>query len=84
MMDKYLEQDKPTVAYLFTRKDLTFIGTQAQGDVLYFIFSPKNLASNYAQLFLTKRAELIQPKDFADAQRTIVDIIWKWRKSRDE
>lgn len=82
-MNNYKEKDKGISAYLLLCKDLRFEGTEPEGDVLYFLFSPNELARQQAELYIAKRTDPIQPKDYAEANQTINDLIWRWRKSRD-
>jgi len=82
-MEKYSEKDKSIAAFLLICKNLKFQGTQPNGEVLLFLFSPANEAKRQAELFYAKQAEPIQPKDYAEAQQTIIDLIWRWRKSKD-
>ena len=83
MMNDFKEKSKDIVAYLLTCEDIKFQGTQPEGDVLYFIFPPADKAQRYADQFLAKQTEPIQPKDYAEAQQTVTDLIWRWRKQRD-
>lgn len=82
-MNEYQESDKSIIAFLLTRKDVQFLGTSPLGNVLYFRFQPPELAKKLSELFYAKQVEPIQPKDYAEAQQTVTDIIWRWRKSRD-
>lgn len=82
-MNDFKEKSKDVVAYLLICEDIKFQGTRPEGDVLYFIFTPTDKAQHYADQFLAKQTEPIQPKDYAEAQQTVTDLIWRWRKSRD-
>lgn len=82
-MDTYEEKDKYIAAYLMALEDVSFTGTKAVGDVVYFQFSPAEKARNYGEQFLAKSAMPIQPKDFVDAIGTVTRLIWRNRNSRD-
>lgn len=82
-MEIHREKDKSIAAYLLISKDVKFLGTEGAGDVLYFKFSPADIAYARAEQFLAKQADLVQPKDFADASTTVIDLIWRWRKEKD-
>ena len=82
-MKDYEEKDKGIATYLMTRKDVRFEGTEAVGDLLYFKFSPFDLAQKYADQYQALKAEPVQPKAFADAALIIKNMIWKWRNGKD-
>lgn len=82
-MENYREKDKSIAAFLLTCKNLKFQGTWPDGEVLFFLFSPEAKAKRQAELFFAKQAKPIQPKDYAEAQQTITDLIWRWRKAKD-
>ena len=82
-MKYYKEKDKDIAAFFLICKNLKFQGTEPVDDILYFLFSPLEKAEQLANLFLAKQTDPVQPKDYAEAQETITELIWKWRKQRD-
>jgi len=82
-MENYREKDKNIAAFLLLCEEIKFLGTHPEFNTLYFIFTPSDKASRLVDLYIAKQAPLIQPKDFAEASETILDLIWRWRKSRD-
>lgn len=83
-MENYKEKDRFIAAFLLTLKNIKFQGVEPVGDILYFLFSPEKDASKQASLFFARQAEPVQPKDYAEAQQTVINLIWRWRKQRDE
>lgn len=82
-MENYKEKDKNIAAFLLLCKKIKFLGTEADFNTLYFIFTPIAEASRLVELYISKQAKPVQPKDLAEANETILDLIWRWRKSRD-
>lgn len=82
-MKNYREKDKNIAAFLLLCKDISFEGTEASGDTLYFTFTPLEKATRQVELYMAKQAEPVQPKECAESHQTILDLIWRWRKSRD-
>lgn len=80
---RYQEIDKKTAAYLLLCSDLVFEGTNPSGDLLIFEFSPEEVARRRSEQYISRKAEPIQPKDYAEAEETITNLIWKWRKEKD-
>ena len=81
--DKYKSRDKGIAAFLLTLKDITYEGCEGEDEILFFLFSPNDLASKYATQYLTKSCNPIQPKDFYEASETITNFIWDWRHKKD-
>lgn len=81
---EYFEQDKNTIAFLLLCKDISFEGTQSQGETLKFIFSPADKARNHAEKYQLGNCAPIQPKDFAVSQERVMDLIYQWKRQRNE
>lgn len=81
-MNNYKEKDKNIAAALLLCKDLKFEGSAPDGEILAFEFSPYELARKKVDLYISKRMEPIQPKDFSEALASVMDMIFRFRNSR--
>ena len=76
-MDELFEtKDKQITPYLLTRRDISFKGTKREDNTLYFLFSPKKLAQNLANLFVTHQVEPVDPTTLLEADETYRDFIF--------
>ncbi len=82
MNDKFQTKDKQLTPYLLTRFDLQFHGTLIIGESIYFLFSPKDKAQQLANLFLTRKADPVEPKTLLEAVESYRDVIFEMKEKR--
>lgn len=75
-MEKHKERDKNLASYLLTQTDLTYNGTETdERGIVYFIFSPADLAEKHISAYFAKSCPAIQPKILFDSQKEVLDAI---------
>lgn len=82
MNDFFETKDKQLTPYLFTQRDIQYHGTRLYGDSIYFLFSPKSKAQDLANLFLTRKADPVHPKELLEAVETYRDVIFEMKEKR--
>lgn len=80
MNDVFETKDKQLTPYFFTNASIHFEGTRMIGESIYFLFSPKAKALELFNLFVTRRAEPVQPKDLLEAVETYRDFIFQMKE----
>lgn len=82
MADVYESRDKQIVPFLFTQKDITYLGTRLESSVVYFRFSPYARCIELVNLFTSNKAPLIQPKELLDAVEAFRDRIFEMKEKK--
>jgi len=63
----HFERSKDLVSYLLICKDISFLGTEVKGSLVFFKFSPNDKVQEEIDKFYRKEANPVQPKDLTDA-----------------
>ena len=63
----HFEREKSLCSYLLICKDISFLGTEVKGNLVFFKFSPINKVQEAIDKFYKKEAEPVQPKDLTDS-----------------
>jgi hypothetical protein len=82
MIDYYETKDKQITPYLLTCPNLKFQGTHLIGDIIYFLFSPKEKAQELAYKFITHQTQAVDPKVLLEAVETYRDIVFEMKEKR--
>ena len=83
MNNTFETKDKYIAPFLFTQPDITFIGNRTVEHRVIFQFIPLDRCMYLTNLFMTKKAPLVQPKDLLEAVETYKDIVFEM-KDKDE
>lgn len=62
----HYEKDKYLASYLLTCKKLQFLGTEVTNNIVYFKFAPYQTAKDLVNLYYSRTATPVQPKDILD------------------
>jgi hypothetical protein len=76
MENVYESKDRQVVPFLFVQKCVVYKGSFVRNGEMIFLFSPFDESSNLVNLFLTRKAPLVQPKDLLDAVETYKNIVF--------
>ena len=82
----HFEKDKQLVPYFFTCKNLEYLGSVADGEIVYFKFAPKEKVAEAIERYYSRTAEPAQPKDLLDNVERFKTEIFRHRdgmKGRD-
>ena len=79
MDDVYESRDKQIVPFLLTQQDTQFIGTRRVDSVMYFQFTPLARCKTLVNLFVMKKAPLVQAKDLLDALESFRDMVFEMK-----
>jgi len=82
MNDYYETKDKQIAPFLLTQPDISFIGTEVDGPILYFKFSPLDKCQQLVNDFIARKAPLIQPKDLLDALESYWDQVFQMKDKK--
>lgn len=76
MNEIYESKDKQICPFLLIQPCIKFLGTRANGSIIYFKFSPLEKCQRLVNSFISKQAPLVQPKDLLDAVETFRDTVF--------
>lgn len=82
MNDFFETKDKQITPYLFTQPEIQYHGVRTYGQSIYFLFSPKEKAQELANLFLSRKANPVEPKNLLEAVETYRDVIFEMKEKR--
>jgi len=68
---------KQVVPFLLIMPEVNFVGTRKEGAIIYFQFSPFDKCQELVNLFSSRKAPLVQPKDLLDAVETFRDRVFE-------
>lgn len=77
MDDVYESRDKQVCPFLLIQREIKFIGTRIDNQVVYFRFSPLIKCQELVNQFSSRQAALCQPKDLLDAVETFRDRVFE-------
>lgn len=80
----YESKDKQVVPFLFLQKEVAYKGSFVRNNEIIFLFSPLDRSNDLVNLFLTRKAPLVQPKDLLDATETYKNIVFEFKKGGKE
>lgn len=80
MKTLYESKDKQLVPFLLILPEVNFVGTRKEGSIVYFQFSPLNKCQELVNLFSSRKAPLVQPKDLLDAVETFRDRVFEMKE----
>lgn len=80
MENIFESKDKKVVPYLLVQPEINFIGVRKDGWLIYFQFSPQDKCQELVNLFSSRKAPLVQPKDLLDAVETFRDRIFEMKE----
>lgn len=80
MKETYESKDKHICPYLLLQSDINFVGTKTLGNIVYFQFTPAERCKELVNLFLSKKAEPVQPKELLDAVETFRDRVFEMKE----
>ena len=82
-MNEYFEtKDKQITPYLLTRRDIAFHGTIMHGPIIFFRFTPYEVASAAVNQFVSRQADPVEPKTLLDAVESYRDIVFQMKEKR--
>ncbi len=82
-MNEYFEtKDKQITPYLLTRQDIEFHGIVMHGPMIFFRFTPHEVASAAANQFISRQANPVEPKTLLDAVESYRDIVFQMKEKR--
>ena len=76
----YESKDKQVVPFLLIQPDVNFTGTRKEGSIIYFQFSSLDRCQELVNLFSSRKAPLVQPKDLLDAVETFRDRVFEMKE----
>lgn len=79
----YESKDKQVVPFLLIQPDIAFVGTRKEGLIVYFQFTPLDECQELVNLFSSRKAPLVQPKDLLDAVETFRDRVFEMKEKED-
>lgn len=79
MESVYESKDRQLVPYLLILPEINFTGTRKEGQIIYFQFSPLNKCQELVNLFSSRKAPLVQPKDLLDAVETFRNRVFEMK-----
>lgn len=82
MNDYFETKDKQIAPYLLTRPEIEYHGVRTYGQSVYFLFSPKEKAQELAYRFMSRQADLVEPKNLLEAVETYRDVIFEMKEKR--
>lgn len=82
MNDFYETKDKQITPFLLVQPEIKFLGTNLEGSILYFKFTPFDKCQQLINDFACRKAPLVQPKDLLDAVETFRDMVFEMKEKR--
>lgn len=82
MNDFFETKDKQITPYLLTQSEIQYHGVRVYGQTIYFLFSPKEIAQELANRFMSRQAKLVEPKNLLEAVETYRDVIFEMKEKR--
>lgn len=83
-MNDFVEtKDKQITPYLLTQPEIQYHGIRVYDQTIYFLFSPKEIAQELANRFMSRQAEPVEPKNLLEAVETYRDVIFEMKEKRD-
>ena len=79
MQNLYESRDRQIVPFLLTCTEVNFSGTRIDGQVVYFQFSPYIDCEKLVNNFISRKANLVQPKDLLDAVEAFRDRVFEMK-----
>jgi len=80
MANLYETRDKQIVPFLLIQPGISFVGTRKDGSIIYFQFESRDKCNQLVNLFLSKKASPVQPKDLLDAVETFRDRVFEMKE----
>jgi len=80
MDDIFETKGKHIAPFLLTQTSVKFEGTRIFNGVVYFKFSPKDKCLDLVNRFMSKTADLVQPKELLDAVETFRDRVFEMKE----
>ena len=73
----YKEKDKNISIFLLACEEINFCGTEADGQTIFFLFSPKEKAVGLVRLYYSKREPHIPAKTLLEAVDNFRTILFR-------